>query len=110
MQRERTKRRALYVATLLTWPAVAYCVWAMLTYDTRVNLMWLMLSLTLSGVLTGVSALAAFTAPLAGVFQSGYEAGQRSTGCSMYRPMLAALDGQRDARITRLHSSAHTEN
>lgn len=80
MKRERAKRISLYVSAALSWVAAGFFLWAVHEYDTRLQLGWLFMVLTLAGTLTGASVLVAIIAPLEQVFYKvGFKNGQRAS-------------------------------
>ena len=92
MRRERFRRRVLYAAAACSWMVAGqFAVMAIVKEDVA-NRVLLMFSLVVAGCLCTAALFAAFVAPMERVYRHGYEAGQRATGCSMFRPMLMSVD------------------
>ena len=94
MKVELFKRRALYVLSAAAWLGVVPLVMDALDTESSDDRVYLMVGLTVAMTLTVVSGIVMMALPLKEVFRCGYDAGQRSTGCSMFRPTLTVVDSE----------------
>jgi hypothetical protein len=70
--------------------------------DNVTQRVWLMILLVGAGVLTTATLFAMYVAPLEKAYHAGFQAGQRASGCSAFRPVLSAVDDQRGALPDRV--------
>lgn len=114
MMRARVRRKALYGATLLSCLAVAFfAARAILDPEDIAHRVWLMVWLMIGGCQFTASLFVFFIEPIEKAWRLGYEAGQRASGCSMFRPVLSTLEGgartATNATVTPLRVM-HTDN
>lgn len=104
MQREKVMWRTLVGFAAFAWLGAGHFVWATIYYDTRAQIAWLLVCLTVAGALTGATVILRCVKRVAdAAYRLGNEDGRRSVGCSAYRPSLT-LVGNGRAEVVRLRT------
>lgn len=103
MRREKVMWRLLVGTAAFAWLGAGHFVWAVIHYDTRAQIAWLLVCLTMAGALTGAAVIIRCIKRLAdAAYRLGHENGRRSMDCSMYRPVLRVVNGSSPAEVVQL--------
>jgi hypothetical protein len=95
VDREKSKRRALYAVTVLGWVIAAALAVMDMESDADVWRVGLIMCVATSATLSNVTLFAIFVAPLETVYKHGYEAGMHSTETFRARSRPKLIIGER---------------
>lgn len=100
---KRVRNRVLYGLTLVAWMGVAhFACMSIMQQENVTQRVWLMIAIMAAGVLTTATLFAVYVAPLERAYHAGFQAGQRASGCSAFRPVLTAVSDQQGIRPNRV--------